>query len=92
MNLLFWGLTVGTIGKVVLGIAVLRVHAGILHEHRIDGVVLQAIKKEKWVTIVGVALIVTGYFLEVAFYGYTPFLSCTGTECTALIEAAFDGQ
>lgn len=89
MNLLFWGLTIGVIGKIVLGIAVLRVHSGIVKEHRIDGVVLKAMKKEKWVTVVGVLLIVLGYILELTFYGATPFLECSGTDCTALINAAF---
>lgn len=89
MNLLFWGLTVGVIGKVVLGIAVLRVHSGIMHEHKIDGVVIKAIKKEKWVTILGLALIVFGYGMELIFYGFTtPLLTCDGAECAALLNAA----
>lgn len=90
MNLLLWGLTVGTIGKLVLGIAVLRVHSGILKEHRIDGVVLQAIKKERLVTFLGLILIVMGFVLEVLFYsGSTTFLSCEGPACAAAVQSAF---
>lgn len=89
MTLLFWGLTIGTIGKVVLGIAVLRVHSGIMHEHKIDGVVIQAIKKEKWLTIMGLTLIVLGYLMEIAFYGFaTPLLTCEAGECAAMLNAA----
>ena len=88
MNLLLWGLTIGTIGKLILGIAVLRVHAGIIHEHRIDNAVLTTMKKERWVTLTGLGFIVIGYVLEVLFYGGTPFFDCVGNECTALVNAA----
>jgi len=89
MNLLLWGLTIGTIGKLILGIAVLRVHVGILKEHRIDGVVLKAIKREQLVTLFGLILIVVGFLLEVLFYsGSTHLLECTGSECASAVEAA----
>lgn len=90
MSLLLWGLTVGTVGKLILGIAVLRVHAGILREHHIDDIVLHAIKRERYVTLVGLLLIVIGYVLEVFFYsGSTEFFRCTGAECAAAVTAAF---
>jgi hypothetical protein len=90
MNLLLWGLTLGTLGKLILGIAVLRVHIRIFEEHSIDGVVLRAIKREHYVTIIGLALIVLGYIFEVLFYnGSTQFFDCIGGECAGLIQAAF---
>lgn len=90
MNLLLWGLTLGTIGKLVLGMAVLRVHIWILREHKIDGIVLKSIKREQLVTLIGLSLIAIGYLLEILFYsGYTEFFSCMGVECTAAINAAF---
>ncbi len=86
MNLLLWGLTIGTVGKLVLGIAVLRVHVYILREHKIDNVVLRALKREQYVTIFGLALIVIGFFLEILFYnGSTDLLSCLGEECVAAV-------
>jgi hypothetical protein len=92
MNLLLWGLTLGTIGKLVLGIAVLRVHVYILREHTIDNVVLRALKREQIVTVLGLFLIVLGYVLEIMFYsGTTEFLNCVGTECAGLVQAAFGG-
>jgi hypothetical protein len=88
MNLLLLGLTIGTIGKIVLGVAVLRVHIHILKEHKIDGIVLQSMKREQIVTIVGLLLIVIGYALEVYFYtGATNLLTCTGEECVAAVGA-----
>jgi len=90
MNLLLWGLTVGTVGKLILGLAVLRVHLGILHEHKIDGIVLKSIRRERYVTLFALLLIVIGYVLEILFYnGSTLFFDCVGAECSALINAAF---
>lgn len=91
MNLLLWGITLGTIGKLILGIAVLRVHIRIFEEHKIDGVVLRAIKREHIVTIIGLIFIILGYLLEVLFYqASTQFFSCIGEECAAAINAAFN--
>ena len=90
MNLLLWGITLGTIGKLILGIAVLRVHIRIFQEHSIDGVVLKAIKREHYVTVIGLLFIVVGYVLEVFFYsGSTQFFSCLGSECASAINAVF---
>ena len=86
MNFLLWGITLGTVGKLVLGYAVLRVHVYILREHRIDNVVLKAIKREQFVTLLGLSLIVIGYLLEIVFYNSaTDLLSCTGDSCAALL-------
>ncbi len=90
MNLLLWGITLGTVGKLVLGIAVLRVHIRILQEHSIDGVVLKAIRREHYVTVIGLLCIVVGYVFEVMFYnGSTIFFDCVGKECVGAINAAF---
>lgn len=88
MNLLLWGITLGTIGKLVLGIAVLRVHVYILREHKIDNVVLNALKREQYVTLFGLLLIIVGYFLEIYFYyGATNLLDCIGNDCGASLGA-----
>jgi hypothetical protein len=93
MNLLLWGITFGTVGKLVLGIAVLRVHVWILREHKIDGVVLRSIKREQFVTLAGLLLIIIGFVFEVMFYGSaTDFFSCADDECVATVTAAFFSQ
>ena len=90
MNFLLLGITLGTIGKLVIGIAVLRVHIYILREHKIDTVVLKALKREQYITIFGLFLIVLGFLCEIYFYGSgTDFLSCSGNDCTGLIQNAF---
>jgi hypothetical protein len=91
MNFLLWGITLGTVGKLIIGLAVLRVHIRILQEHSIDGVVLKAIKREHLLTLFGLFLIIIGYTLEVLFYnGSTEFFACRGSECAGVVSAAFN--
>ena len=71
--LLLWSLTIGTVGKVLLGVTVLRVHSRITKEHKIDGQVLSEMKHEKWAGIIGILLMVIGYLLEMVFYLGGPF-------------------
>lgn len=66
--MLYLGLTLGMIGKLMLGFAVWRVHAFIIREHKIDGVVLSAMKRERYVTALGTLLLLLGYLLELYFY------------------------
>lgn len=89
MNILFWGLTIGVVGKVLLAVGILIAHSGIVKEQKIDLVVLRGFKLEHTLTIIGIVFIILGYFMEVYFYGYTPFLTCVGEECSAAIINAF---
>jgi uncharacterized membrane protein len=88
MNILFWGLTVGVIGKVMVAIAVIIAHTELAHERRIDKEVLKSFRLELWLTFVGLLLILLGYGLEVYFYGFTPLLTCSGAECSAALGAS----
>ncbi|MFM2374161.1 MAG: hypothetical protein RLZZ234_156 [Candidatus Parcubacteria bacterium] len=85
MNLLFWGLTIGVIGKIILGGAVLLVHLKIFEEQRIDRAVLKSIHREHILTILGILLIIMGYIFEVAFYNGVDLFRCQGPECAALL-------
>ena len=89
MNMLFWGLTIGVIGKVLLVIGVLRAHSGIVSERGIDEKVLSDFRTERTITIIGIVLIVVGYFLEIYFYGFVPFLACEGADCAASVGSIF---
>ena len=89
MNLLFWGLTISVIGKVLLATGVLIAHSGIAHEMRIDNAVLKGFKTERILTVVGIVLIIFGYLMEIYFYGFaTTLLTCFGAECMASLPAA----
>jgi len=70
MDLLFWGITLGVIGKIVLGVTVIRVHSKIVAEHKVDKAVFTEMRKEKNLAILGIIFMVVGYILEVMFYGY----------------------
>lgn len=82
MNLLFWGLTVSLIGKIFLASGVLIAHSELAHEKRVDKLVLKSFKLERALTLVGIILIIIGYFMEIYFYGFdTSLLTCFGEEC-----------
>ena len=85
MNLLFWGLTIGLIGKILLVVGVLLAHNQIAHEHSIDDAVLKSFRKERVLTILGLMLIILGYLMEVYFYGFANMLTCEGAECAAML-------
>lgn len=85
MNLLFWGLTLGTLGKVLVAGAVLKVHHVMAKEHHIDKQVIQSFATEIIVTSVGILLILSGYFLEIWFYQSLDMLTCEPTECSASV-------
>lgn len=91
MNLLFWGLTISLLGKILLAVGVLVAHHKIAHEHQIDAEVLRSFRMEFIVTGIGIGLIVFGYLLEIYFYHAASLLSCTGVECTTYLNAIFGG-
>jgi len=71
--MLFWGLTLGILGKLLLGTTVIMVHTKITREKRIDGLVLMEMKREQMFAIFGIILMITGYILELAYFGFLPF-------------------
>ena len=88
MSILFWGLTMGTIGKVLLAAGVIMAHTQLEHEHRIDARVVRTFHRERILTLIGILLILIGYGLEVYFYGYgTELLSCHGPSCAAAVSS-----
>lgn len=89
MNLLFWALTVGVVGKVLLAAGVLLAHTTLAEEHWVDAKVIKTFRLEHTITIIGITLIIVGYFMEVYFYGYTPFKDCDIENCGAALNAAF---
>lgn len=88
MNLLFWGLTISVIGKVLVVAGVLIAHSELAHEKRVDNLVLRSFRLERALTIAGILLIIMGYFMEIYFYGFdTSLLTCFGPECEQAASA-----
>jgi hypothetical protein len=81
MNVLFWGLTIGMIGKVLLAAGVLIAHSQLVHERTINYLVLRSYRTEHVLTIAGLVMIVIGYGLEIYFYDFVEMLTCNGTDC-----------
>jgi hypothetical protein len=91
MNLLFWGLTIGAVGKILLGVGVLIAHSKLVHEQVINYLVLKSYRTEHVLTIAGLIMIVVGYGMEIYFYDFVEMLTCTGANC-ALNAAAILSQ
>lgn len=90
MNILFWGITFGTLGKVLVVLAVLFAHHKLGEERKVDKQVLASFHTEKILTLIGLVLILLGYGCEVYFYGFsTDFLTCKGVTCTGAVINSF---
>jgi hypothetical protein len=81
MSILFWGLTLGVIGKILVAVGILKVHYVMAMERSIDEIVIRTFWLEKVLTITGILFIVVGYCMEIYFYGLTPLLTCMGESC-----------
>ena len=68
MNWFNLGLTLDTLGKILLGITVLMVHWHVLKEHKIDVDVLRAMKRERTLAVLAILLIIAGYILQLLFH------------------------
>ena len=86
MNFLFWGLTIGMIGKVMVAVGVIVAHSKIAHERKIDQQVLRSFRIEMALTVTGLLLILGGYVMEIYFYNFIDLLTCFGVDCA--MEAA----
>jgi hypothetical protein len=83
MNILFWGLTLGVAGKILVVLAVLHMHHSMVKEHRIDRNVILSYRQERVLTFIGLLLISIGYFLEIYFYAPTGMFTCFNEQCSA---------
>lgn len=91
MNLLFVGMTLSVIGKGMLALGVVWVHVTMATERQIDDLVVRSFRTELYITLLGFALIVAGYIIEVsAFGGFHTMSTCVGDECTAALINALD--
>ena len=76
MDALFWGLTFGVIGKVILGVTVMMVHWKIVKEHKIDRKVLKQMRRERNLALLGIFFIVVGYYLELVSFDFVSYPFC----------------
>ena len=53
-----------TVGEIMIAYMAVRVHYRFRKEHQIDERVFLAMKKEQWVGIVGIVVLILGYLLK----------------------------
>jgi hypothetical protein len=68
------GLTLSTIGEVILAGTVLSVHWRLKKAHKIDKYVIKEITLEEFFGATAVILIIFGYFLQIRFFQSLPSL------------------
>jgi hypothetical protein len=58
------GLTLHTFGAVLIAYTAMSVHFRFWREHKVDEQVFSEMKKERFVGVAGVAMIIVGYLLQ----------------------------
>lgn len=61
----FIGDTLQVLGEVMIGITAIMVHRRVWKEHRINLVVYKEMQREHIVGILGIILLVAGYFIQI---------------------------
>jgi len=64
MDISLLGFILDVIGKLLVAFTAIMVHHRVLKEHQIDRRVFRSMKREQRVGIVGVGLIIIGFFLQ----------------------------
>ncbi|MBI2233291.1 MAG: hypothetical protein HYU56_05190 [Candidatus Aenigmarchaeota archaeon] len=67
MSLEFIALTIEIIGELLIAVSVLLVHGRVSSEKKIDKHAFREMKKEKYIVIAGIALILASYFLRISW-------------------------
>lgn len=65
MSAEFIGFTLDVIGKIMVAFTAIAVHRRVWKEHRIDGRVFREMRKEQVIGVLGIALIIAGYLLQI---------------------------
>lgn len=65
MSIAFIGFVLDVIGKVMVAYAAIKVHRRFWKEHKVDGLVFRAMKREQIIGILGIALIIIGFVLQI---------------------------
>lgn len=67
MSMIFLAKTLDIVGSVLIAYAALRVHHRFLAEHKVDERVFKIMKREGFWGVLGVFLIIAGYFVDIFF-------------------------
>lgn len=61
------GFTLESIGKILVAYTAIAVHHRFRKEHKVDEQVFKTMRKEQYLGIAGIVLLVIGYFLQLPF-------------------------
>jgi hypothetical protein len=65
MDASFIGFILDTVGKIMVAYTAIVVHHRFWKEHKIDDIVFKAMKREQIIGILGITLIIIGFFLQI---------------------------
>lgn len=65
MSLEVLGFTLDVIGKVMVAFTALMVHYRFRKEHKVDERIFKSMRREQVLAIIGILLIIIGYFLQI---------------------------
>lgn len=72
-SIIFIGMAISLIGKLVVIAGALIMHGKVVQEKKIDDLVIKEYKKEKKVIIIGAVLLIIGFIFEVIGLGLLSF-------------------
>lgn len=58
------GFTLDVVGKIMVAFTAIMVHHRFRKEHKVDEKVFRSMRREQVIAIVGILLIITGFFLQ----------------------------
>lgn len=59
------GETFDVLGKLFVAYAALRVHHRFRHEHKVDDLIFEAMRREQFWGLLGIALLILGYVIKI---------------------------
>lgn len=65
MDLAFIGFSLDVLGKIMVAFTAIMVHHRFRKEHKVDERVFRSMRREQVIAIMGIALIIVGYLLQV---------------------------
>lgn len=65
MGLEFIGATLDVIGKIMIAYTAIMVHYRFWQEHKVDENVFTSMKRERFVGILGIILLIAGYIVQI---------------------------
>lgn len=70
MNISILSLVFDTLGTLMIAFAALKVHHRVLNEHKVDKRVFKIMKREQYVGVVGICLVLCSFVIELVLRSF----------------------